>query len=67
MYSIMHNYVDALSLGSASFGPGTGPISLDNVACIGNETSLTSCPSSMTHDCFHSEDAGVICRGELTN
>ena len=48
---------------SAAFGEGKGQIWMDNVQCTGNESSLTECARSRwgTHNCFHSEDAGVIC------
>ncbi|XP_015463729.3 neurotrypsin isoform X1 [Astyanax mexicanus] len=47
----------------AYFGEGQGPIHLDNVRCVGTESSLGECPADgpNTHDCRHSEDAGVIC------
>ncbi|XP_051245056.1 deleted in malignant brain tumors 1 protein isoform X2 [Dicentrarchus labrax] len=50
---------------SAHFGSGTGQIWLDNVACSGSERSLTQCQHRGfgTHNCRHSEDAGVNCSG----
>ena len=49
--------------GRAHFGPGTGRILLDEVACTGSESSLASCTHRGTglHDCSHSEDASVMC------
>ena len=57
------------SLGSTSsfvFGRGKGMIWMDEVNCVGNETSLDDCPHAGfgNHNCFHSEDIGVICEGE---
>ncbi|XP_032868883.1 neurotrypsin-like [Amblyraja radiata] len=47
----------------AYFGEGRGPIHLDNVKCTGQEPSLDECvtPGYGIHNCWHSEDAGVIC------
>lgn len=47
----------------AYFGEGQGPIHLDNVECCGTERTLGECitPMSGIHNCWHSEDAGVIC------
>lgn len=42
---------------------GTLPILLDDLACVGTETSLLSCtnPGIGIHNCSHSEDVGVTC------
>lgn len=47
----------------AYFGEGTGPIHMDNVKCSGEERSLVDCIKQApgTHNCRHSEDAGIIC------
>ena len=41
---------------------------LDNVQCTAEDTRLGDCSHERfyTHDCGHSEDAGVICQGILT-
>nr|XP_055037252.1 deleted in malignant brain tumors 1 protein-like [Misgurnus anguillicaudatus] len=47
----------------AFFGQGSVPILLDDVACLGSESSIKQCKHRGlgTHDCSHSEDAGVMC------
>lgn len=47
----------------ASFGPGTGPIYVDNLACRGHESSIAFCPNNgvEVHNCTHENDAGVVC------
>ncbi|XP_030609362.1 deleted in malignant brain tumors 1 protein-like [Archocentrus centrarchus] len=52
---------------SARFGAGTGQIWLDNVACLGTESSLTECQHRGfgTNTCGHVQDAGVICSGPV--
>lgn len=47
----------------AYFGEGEGPIHIDNVECSGGERTLADCIKQTygTHNCRHSEDAGVIC------
>ena len=51
----------------AYFGRGSGPIWLDNIDCIGTESTLASCGHlgfGITRYCSHWEDAGVRCFGE---
>ncbi|KAM6915022.1 scavenger receptor cysteine-rich domain-containing protein DMBT1-like [Xenentodon cancila] len=52
---------------SAFFGQGQGDIWLDDVKCIGNETSLLHCrrPAFGENNCGHGEDAGVICSANI--
>ena len=56
----------ASSLSQAYFGPGTGPIWLDNLNCDGAELRIADCPLGNgntigTHNCNHNEDAGIRC------
>ncbi|CAH3132158.1 unnamed protein product, partial [Porites lobata] len=46
-----------------SFGSGIGPILMDDVKCIGNESSLLLCNKADlgVKDCAHLEDSGVVC------
>ena len=58
-------YEGALSVpGGAAFGRGTGQIWLDDVNCVGNETSLAQCSHGGlgVHNCGHEKDAGAVCR-----
>ncbi|XP_041481622.1 deleted in malignant brain tumors 1 protein-like isoform X1 [Lytechinus variegatus] len=56
------------ALGNGSFGQGSGDILLDEVDCIGDESSIFYC----SHDgvgvssCSHGEDAGVRCALETS-
>ena len=48
---------------NAYFGEGNGTIFLDDVQCSSIATSILQCPSNPigTHNCTHSDDAGVRC------
>nr|XP_054748157.1 deleted in malignant brain tumors 1 protein-like [Lytechinus pictus] len=65
------DYIGAdLALVYAAFGPGSGPIWMDNTFCYGGEEDLFECSRSHqigTHDCAHADDASVVCtaRGSL--
>lgn len=49
------------------FGRGKGPVWLDNLRCVGNESRLQDCPhnSYAVQNCNHGEDAGVYCSGKV--
>ena len=53
----------ALVLQNAAFGQGTGPIALDNVNCLGNETNITMCVflGLNTTEDTHAKDASIKC------
>ena len=52
----------AITVESGIFGPGSGPVFLDELDCRGNETDLNDCShNNGNSNCFHREDAGVIC------
>ena len=50
---------------NAHYGPGTGPVLLDNVHCLGTESDLLTCEHNGigSHNCYHYEDASVECLG----
>ena len=48
---------------NASYGVGSGQIWLDDVNCVGTESTIGNCSHSEwgVHNCNHDEDAGVKC------
>ena len=63
----MWNFIDARAFSNAHFGVGSGPIFLDEVECTSITRQLLECSSRpiLSHDCLHSDDAGVACEGKL--
>ncbi|VTJ74762.1 Hypothetical predicted protein [Marmota monax] len=53
--------------GRGRFGPGIGPILMDDVRCTGHEDALERCAHAgwARHNCRHSEDASVLCAAQL--
>ena len=49
------------ALRRAAFGQGSGPIQMDDVFCDGTEQRLVDCNHIRSHNCDHTEDAGVVC------
>jgi len=49
------------------YGPGTGPIWLDDLQCTGTETHLFNCSHGGwgEHNCVHNEDVSITCRGSV--
>ena len=60
----MHLYkyfTETVPVGSGFFGSGSGSIVMNDVECSGSELTLLQCTHTSSHNCDHSEDAGVIC------
>ena len=55
-------------MAAASLGEGKGPILLNDVSCLGNESRLVDCAyNTFTFICDHSNDVGVVCFGKFIN
>lgn len=66
MDNIFSELLDSIPIRHGKFGQGNGSILLDDLMCNGNENSLLECLNDNyigSHDCYHSEDAGVRCEG----
>ncbi|XP_053387248.1 deleted in malignant brain tumors 1 protein-like [Mercenaria mercenaria] len=55
------SYSNVLYLGTAYFGPGSGQIFVDELACSGDEYHLNECYYIPEHNCGHYDDVSVIC------
>ncbi len=69
MNSSAHLELDSILIySSAHFGEGRGPILTDDVRCVGTEIEIWDCQHTPagTHDCQHSEDAGVACTSKTS-
>ena len=44
-----------------SHGAGVGAITMSDVQCVGNESSIFDCSYSNTQSCIKNEDVGVSC------
>ena len=63
------NYSGAVSAPKlAAYEQGNGHVWLDNVDCIGNESSIDQCKSNDwgENNCIHAEDAGVFCQDNVS-
>ena len=52
---------------SAQYGQGAGPIWLNNLQCLGNESDLFMCPQNEIgyQNCKHDKDVSAECLGTL--
>ena len=59
----IHSYFRKGAAYTGLYGEGTGHIVMENVACSGNEKSLSECKYRGwgVHDCAHTQDAGCFC------
>lgn len=58
--------VGPMTTQSAYSGAGQGPVNLAYVSCLGNEASLSDCPSYSgigVPNCYHGNDVGIKCPG----
>ena len=62
LYVLQCSLADSTAYSSAHFGQGSDiNIAMDDVDCTGSEASLFSCTHTTSHNCAHTQDAGVQC------
>lgn len=65
MYQHLNLSREALPVGAALFGQGTGQVWLRDVNCVGDEAHLLQCPATYPtgyrSKCNHGTDVGVLC------
>ena len=61
--TVVYVYTGLTPLYNANFGQGAGPVIINSVVCIGNETNINDCTLITPSFCSHSNDAGVRCSG----
>ena len=56
----------AIPFNNAYFGRKRGPVVVQNLFCVGNETSILNCSGAVIpSSCSHASDAGVECPGKI--
>ena len=58
-----YSSVDTVAFNSTYFGKGNASIILDNVKCVGNESTLFSCTYNTNQNCSDFEEVGIRCMG----
>ena len=60
LFALLTLYVAATT---QYFGRGgfSRSIHLDDVVCVGNESSIFNCSHRTSHNCLHTEDVGIVC------
>ena len=69
LFCVCRFSAEAVMQRGGTYGPGSGPIWLEDVRCSGNETSFLNCRHKPfgTGNCEHFEDVGVICTSGTLN
>lgn len=68
LYYIFHDIRHGKATPGSYFGPGTGPVIIDDLDCHGNETDINQCASAPwgASSCGPNNVAGLDCQGNRT-